>query len=156
VAYKLGFDTRFTPLAGRNTPTYHARDAMAETFILIPGRTSRQGTTLNEGKLTAAYQEETGTVQIPPPDMQRLGLVNGQRVRLRSNFGVVEVPCVAAKAGELPPGILFIPYGDASSRLMGGNTHGTGMPDSKGIDVEVSVVGNPSSGDPLVDTTAVQ
>jgi hypothetical protein len=23
-----------------------------ETFILIPGRTSRQGTTLNEGKLT--------------------------------------------------------------------------------------------------------
>jgi hypothetical protein len=28
---------------------------MAETFILIPGRTARQGTTLNEGKLTSAY-----------------------------------------------------------------------------------------------------
>ena len=25
---------------------------MAEAFILIPGRTSRQGTTLNEGKYT--------------------------------------------------------------------------------------------------------
>ena len=37
---------------------------MPETFILIPGRTSRQGTTLNEGKLTKDYLQETGTV--PP------------------------------------------------------------------------------------------
>jgi hypothetical protein len=35
---------------------------MAEMFILIPGRTSRQGTTLNKGKLTAAYVEETSTL----------------------------------------------------------------------------------------------
>ena len=35
---------------------------MAETFILIPGRTSRQGTALNEGKFTAAYVEETSTL----------------------------------------------------------------------------------------------
>jgi hypothetical protein len=36
---------------------------MAETFILIPGRTSRQGTALNEGKFTAAYGINTpGTV----------------------------------------------------------------------------------------------
>jgi hypothetical protein len=29
---------------------------MAEVFILIPGRTSRQGTTLNEGKFTNGYK----------------------------------------------------------------------------------------------------
>ena len=33
-----------------------------ETFVLIPGRTSRQGTTLNEGKFTPGYVEETGTL----------------------------------------------------------------------------------------------
>ena len=42
-----------------------------ETFILIPGRTSRQGEVLNEGKLKAAYQEETGTLLMCPDDMQR-------------------------------------------------------------------------------------
>jgi formylmethanofuran dehydrogenase subunit D len=108
-----------------------------EPFILIPGRTARQGTTLNEGKFTAGYVEETSTVQMAPEDMARLGLKNGDRVRLRSEQGQVELPCVAAKAGELPPGLLFLPYGDLSSRLMGGDTHGTGMPNSKGIDVEL-------------------
>ena len=48
--------------------------------------------------------------------------------------------CQAAKAGELPPGLLFLPYGDASSRLMGGDTHGTGMPNSKSFDVELEKV----------------
>jgi formylmethanofuran dehydrogenase subunit D len=110
------------------------------TFVLIPGRTSRQGTTLNEGKLTAGYVEETNTLFLCPDDMKGLGLKNGDRVRLRSAQGVVELPCQAAKAGELPSGLLFLPYGDASSRLMSGDTHGTGMPDSKGFDVELEKV----------------
>ena len=111
----------------------------AETFILIPGRTSRQGTSLNEGKFSAEYVEETSTLFMAPQDMTRLGLKNGDRVRLRSETGrAIELPCLAAKAGELPPGLLFMPYGDLSSQLMGGDTHGTGMPNSKGFDVELS------------------
>jgi formylmethanofuran dehydrogenase subunit D len=113
---------------------------MAESFILIPGRTSRQGTTLSEGKFTTPYLQETNQVQMASEDMRRLGLKAGDRVRLRSAHGQVEVPCQPARAGELPPGLLFIAYGDASSRLMGGETHGTGMPDSKGLDVEVEKV----------------
>jgi formylmethanofuran dehydrogenase subunit D len=108
-----------------------------ETFILIPGRTSRQGTTLNEGKFTAGYVEETSTLFMNPEDMARLALENGDRVRLRTEQGQVELPCQAAKVGELPTGVLFLPYGDLSSRLMGGDTHGTGMPDSKSFDVTV-------------------
>jgi formylmethanofuran dehydrogenase subunit D len=110
---------------------------MPETFILIPGRTSRQGTSLNEGKLKAEYREETHTLFMAPADMKRLGLAGGDRVRLRSEQGQVELTCRPAKEGELPPGLLFLPYGDPSSRLMGGDTHGTGMPNSKGIDVEL-------------------
>jgi formylmethanofuran dehydrogenase subunit D len=111
-----------------------------ETFILIPGRTSRQGTTLNEGKFTAAYVEEIGTLLMNGDDMARLALKNGDRVRLQSEQGQIELPCQAAKAGELPPGLLFLPYGDLSSRLMGGDTHGSGMPNSKGIDVELEKI----------------
>lgn len=107
----------------------------ANAFVLIPGRTARQGTSLNEGKFTGEYQEETGTLLISPEDMERLGLNDGDRVRLKSEQGEVVVPCRSARKGELPPGVLFIPYGDCSSRLMGADTHGTGMPDSKGIDI---------------------
>jgi formylmethanofuran dehydrogenase subunit D len=104
-------------------------------FVLIAGRTSRQGTSLNEGKFTSVYLEETGNVQMNPDDMARLGLKNGDRVCLRSRHGQIEIPCQAAKAGDLPAGLLFLAYGDCSSKLMGGETHGTGMPDSKGFDV---------------------
>jgi formylmethanofuran dehydrogenase subunit D len=113
---------------------------MAETFILIPGRTSRQGTALNEGKFTAAYVEETSTLLMCPDDMKRLGLAAGERVRLRTEQGAIELPCQAAKGGELPPGVLFLPYGNLSSRLMGGDTSGTGMPSSKSFDVELEKV----------------
>ena len=110
---------------------------MPESFLLIPGRTSTQGTTLNEGKYTEGYVTETSLLRMAPADMQRLGLAEGDQVRMWNEVGEVVVPVEAAKGDELPPGILFISYGDKSSRLMGGETHGSGMPDSKGLDVWV-------------------
>lgn len=122
------------PLAGYRGGK-HNEVAMPETFILIPGRTSKQGCGISEGKFAANYQSEITTLQVAPVDMQRLGLTEGDRVRLASEHGQIEVAVAAAKADELPSGLLFIAYGDLSSRLMGGDTHGSGMPTSKGIDV---------------------
>jgi formylmethanofuran dehydrogenase subunit D len=113
---------------------------MPETFILIPGRTSEQGCGISEGKFKDKYQAEINTLQMAPSDMQRLGLKNGDRVRLTSAQGKVEVAVTTAKKDELPEGLLFIAYGDISSRLMGGDTHGSGMPTSKGLDVELEVL----------------
>ena len=113
---------------------------MAETFILIPGRTSKQGVGISEGKFKEGYQSETQTLQIAPQDMKRLGLKDNDRVRLKSESGQIEVCVATAKGDELPPGLLFIAYGDLSSRLMAGETHGSGMPTSKGIDVELEVI----------------
>jgi formylmethanofuran dehydrogenase subunit D len=79
--------------------------------------------------------------------MQRLQLANGDRVRLTTPSGQVDVPVVAAKADDLPAGLLFIPYGDFSSRLMGGDTHGSGMPTSKGIDVQLEVLSRSAATD---------
>jgi len=108
---------------------------MQNEFIFIPGRTSRQGAGISEGKFLESYQSEIRTLQVAPEDMRRLNLVDGDWVRLTSEFGSIEVSITSAKADELPPGLLFIAYGDLSSRLMGGDTHGSGMPTSKGIDV---------------------
>ena len=44
------------------------------------------------------------------------------------------------KDGNVPRGLLFVPYGPPTCELMGGETDGTGMPTSKGWDVEVEVV----------------
>ena len=114
---------------------------MSESFILIPGRTSDQGCGISEGKFQDKYQKEINTLQVAPADMERLGLNAGDRVRLTSEDGAtVEVAVAASKRDELPEGLLFIAYGDISSRLMGGDTHGSGMPTSKGLDVELEVL----------------
>ncbi len=113
---------------------------MADIFILIPGRTAKQGCGISEGKFGDTYQSEISVLQVAADDMQRLKLSDGDRVRLRNEHGEIEVAVASAKADELPAGMLFIPYGDLSSRLMGGDTHGSGMPTSKGLDVELEVV----------------
>ena len=113
---------------------------MAETFILIPGRTSEQGCGISEGKSGEKYQGEINTLQLCPEDMERLGLAEGDRVRLSGEHGPIEIAVKPARQDELPPGLLFLPYGDMSSRMMGGDTHGSGMPTSKGLDVELEVL----------------
>jgi len=107
---------------------------MPQEFILIPGRTSKQGTALNEGKYSDGYRLEINTLLMNPDDMGQLGLKDGDAVRMWNDVGQVVVPVKSGK-DELPRGLLFITYGDKSSRLMGGETHGSGMPDSKGLDV---------------------
>ena len=113
---------------------------MPETFILSTGRTSRQGCGVSEGKFGKTYQEETHVLQVAPEDMRRLGLAEGDKVRLTNETGRFEVAVKAAKGDELPTGMLFIAYGELSSRLMDGDTHGSGMPTSKGLDVQLEVI----------------
>jgi formylmethanofuran dehydrogenase subunit D len=115
---------------------------MTERFILIPGRTSKQGCGISEGKFDQVYQQEITTLQVAPADMKRLGLANGDRVRVTTDGGrQIDVAVAAATGDELPPGLLFIAYGDLSSRLMDGETHGSGMPTSKGFDVTMEKLG---------------
>ena len=115
---------------------------MVERFILIPGRTSKQGCGVSEGKFDAAYQREITTLQVSPADMKRLDLVDGSRVRISTETGrQIDVAVAAATGDELPPGLLFIAYGDLASMLMDGDTHGSGMPTSKGFDVTMEKVG---------------
>lgn len=118
---------------------------MPETMTLIGGRSSRQGTSLCSGKLGAEYVEVSSTVEMNADDMARLGLKDNDSVRLKSAVGEIVARCKAKPAKDLPAGLLFIAYGPLSSRLMGSDTAGSGMPISKNIEVEVEVVGRVSA-----------
>ena len=113
---------------------------MAETMILIPGRSNKQGTSLNKGKLKGEYLEVTSTLEINLDDMKRLGLVDGDKVRLKNEIGETIVSCKGRKPEDLSSGILFIPYGPPSSQLMDSDTAGSGMPLSKHMQVTIEKV----------------
>ena len=109
-------------------------------MILVPGRSSKQGTSLNKGKLKEEYIDVTSTLEMNEDDMKRLGLTNGDQVRLSNDIGHTIVSCIGKKASDLPEGMLFIPYGPPSSQLMDSDTAGTGMPMSKHMEVIIEKI----------------
>jgi formylmethanofuran dehydrogenase subunit D len=102
--------------------------------IFISGRTINQGRYINIGKDKEEYAAMVSTLQMNADDLVQLGLSPGKRVRVRSEWGETTFQCAQ---GDLPPGIVFIPYGPPTAVLMGGQTDGTGMPTQKGLEVEV-------------------
>ncbi len=104
-------------------------------FIMNAGRTSKQGQQINVGKDHAEYQAMVNTLTMHPEDMKSLGIVSGATVRVRSEYGGEAT--FQCKEGKVPEGMIFVPYGPPTCRLMGDTTDGTGMPTSKGWEVEV-------------------
>jgi formylmethanofuran dehydrogenase subunit D len=108
-----------------------------EQLTLITGRTREQADGLHRGKETAAYHEATALAEMSPQDMGRLGIDDGAMVQIRTSIGAVEVP---VRAGQLPPGLVFMPLGPTANALIGTETEATGMPPFKGLEVEVEPV----------------
>jgi formylmethanofuran dehydrogenase subunit D len=109
----------------------------AKRFILSPGRTSKQGQQINISKDSPEYLALVTTLTMHADDMAELGVKDGGSVRVRTDQDEAVFQC---KAGKIPRGMLFVPYGPPTCRLMGGDTDGTGMPTSKGWDAEVEPV----------------
>jgi formylmethanofuran dehydrogenase subunit D len=107
-------------------------------FIMNAGRTTKQGQQINIGKDHAEYQALVSTVTMHPEDMKELGIASGATIRVRSECGEAAFQC---REGKVPQGMLFVPYGPPTCHLMGRSTDGTGMPTSKGWEVEVEPLG---------------
>ena len=105
-------------------------------LTLITGRSTRQGTGISTGKERAEYQEATNVIELNQSDMVRSGLNDGDRVRLTTEFGEVDVMC---RRGGVPEGLAFMAFGPACNRLIGGETYASGMPDSKHVGVELTL-----------------
>ena len=116
-------------------------------FLMNAGRTTKQGLQVSSGKFRDDYQATVGTMHMHAGDMKEIGVPNGSSVRVRSLWGEATFTCVE---GKTPSGIIFVPYGPPTCRLMGQYTDGTGMPLSKGWEVEVELLAPPTSDPPPV------
>ena len=106
-------------------------------FTLHSIRTSKQGQQINVGKDYEDYKTTVNTITMHPEDMKALSIPPGGTVRLRTEDGEAVFQC---QVGKVPLGMIFVPYGPPTCRLMGGETDGTGMPTSKGWEVEVELI----------------
>jgi formylmethanofuran dehydrogenase subunit D len=111
----------------------------ARQFIMNAGRTTKQGRQINVGKDNAEYEEIVSTLIMHPDDIEDIGASVGGTLRVRSENGEGTFVCKehGGKEGKVPPGMVFIAYGPPTCKLMGQSTDGTGMPTSKGWEVEI-------------------
>jgi formylmethanofuran dehydrogenase subunit D len=117
----------------------------AKRFVMNVGRTTKQGQQISVGKDHAEYQATVGTLTMHPEDMKAVGIGSGSAVRVHSEYGEATFKCVE---GKVPLGMIFVPYGPPTCRLMAQQTDGTGMPLSKGWEVEVEPIASESEGTP--------
>ncbi len=106
-------------------------------YIMNAGRTTKQGQQINIGKDHPDYVAMVSTIHMHPEDMKEAGIAPGSSVRVWSENGEGTFRC---QEGKVPRGIIFVPYGPPTCRLMGQYTDGTGMPLSKGWEVEVEPI----------------
>jgi formylmethanofuran dehydrogenase subunit D len=109
----------------------------AKRFLLNPSRTAKQGVGINVGKFTEEYERAVSVMTMHPDDMASIGASNGDTCRVSTEEGETTFTCTP---GNVPEGLIFVPYGPATCQLMGGSTDGTGMPTSKGWEVEVEPI----------------
>ena len=106
-------------------------------FLLNPSRTAKQGVGINAGKFTEEYERVVSVMTMHPEDMLSIGASDGDICRVSTEEGEATFTCTA---GNVPEGLIFVPYGPATCQLMGGSTDGTGMPLSKGWEVDVEPI----------------
>ncbi|AEA46407.1 molybdopterin dinucleotide binding domain-containing protein [Archaeoglobus veneficus] len=101
--------------------------------IVITGRTTDQGMTIDE-KLSNDYMKAVCYCEMNERDMSVIGVNEGDRVKIKTEFG--EVVLYAKKAVtkdlELPEGVVFIPMGPYANQVVG-KSNGSGTPQYKGI-----------------------
>jgi formylmethanofuran dehydrogenase subunit D len=101
---------------------------------MISGRTLAQGAGC-ESKMTQDYFQAASTCSLSEPDYRALELTEGKNILIRSRFG--QVVLSSRMDPGLTSGIIFIPVGPWANALTGPDTGGCGMPQFKGIEVQV-------------------
>jgi len=105
-------------------------------MMLLTGRTLRQGQGKEYGKFSERYWKSVAICEIDPDDMKKLGITDGNSVKIRTDHGSVVVRAI--KSLRAPHvGRVFVPYGPWASVIVNPKTHGTGMPSFKGIEATI-------------------
>ena len=103
---------------------------------LITGRSLRQGSGKELGKLSDRYRDAVCICEMNAEDLEKLGIKAGVNVRVSTNVGSVVLKSALATQ-PLAQGTVFIPYGPYVNLLIDVKTDGTGMPHFKGVRAKV-------------------
>lgn len=105
---------------------------MSLEVILISGRTVQQGEAIEAGKTQEYYAQTCAICELDPDDMDRIGVKEGDLLKVTTEAGEVTVKTVKSKQAP-HMGIAFIPMGTWANVVIGYATSSTGMPSYKGI-----------------------
>ena len=100
--------------------------------LIITGRTINQGCHKERGKLSKEYAESASICEMNEEDMQKLGIKDGDRIKITTKYGSIVLTARRSKKIQ-QPGIVFIPYGPWANYVIDSSTEGTGMPLLKGL-----------------------
>jgi formylmethanofuran dehydrogenase subunit D len=103
-------------------------------IVLLSGRTTKQGVTAEIGKTSDDYLQNVAVIQLNPALMEQVGAKDGDTVEVQTAHGSAVVMCCKS---DIEENMGFIPYGPWANLLIGTDTQGTGMPDSKGVEAEI-------------------
>ncbi|ENN96715.1 molybdopterin dinucleotide-binding region [Methanocaldococcus villosus KIN24-T80] len=100
-------------------------------FKLNTGRTIWQGQGIEAGKNLELYRKAAAIAYMNEEDMKKLNVKEGDKIKVKSEFG--EVVVYVKKANErLPEGSIYIPMGPWANLVVHPYTDSTGMPYFKG------------------------
>lgn len=104
-------------------------------IVLLSGRTTKQGVAAEIGKTSDDYLQNVALIQLNPKVMEELKLNDGDAVEIQTKYGSAVVRC---QKSDIEANMGFMPYGPWANLLIGSDTQSTGMPDSKGVEAEIS------------------
>jgi len=99
---------------------------------VISGRSLSQARSRERGKFSDEYSRSVAICEIDPDDMKELGALEGESVRVKTEFGEVVLRGTISRQAPHRR-VVFIPYGAWASMLFGASTHTSGMPTLKGL-----------------------
>jgi formylmethanofuran dehydrogenase subunit D len=113
---------------------------LSVTAILTSGRTLKQGSSMESGKLSKDYFDEVSVCEMDTTTLNALEIEEGAPVLIKSDYGSVVVRSridIRAEAG-----VVFIPCGPYANMVISSDTESSGMPDYKATRVEISPAGD--------------
>ncbi len=102
--------------------------------VLVTGRTIKQGMGVGQGKQSELYRQETEAAEFNAEVLARLQVEEGDAVLITTEFGE---DVFTVRKGDVPPEVVFLPYGTRANTLTGAFTEGSGMPAFKGLKARV-------------------
>lgn len=115
----------------------------------VSGRTLNQGKTRDKEKLSQDYMDAAALVELDGDDAEEIGVEKGDLAHLQTASGEVTVPVKISRGDS--SGVAFVPMGPWANALVAEETDATGMPEFKGVQVEVEKgEGEPTTLDELL------